>query len=778
MIPGLDWLQHDFMVQALLATTAMGVLLAYLGIHVVGRGIVFVDLALGQISSMGVAFAGYKGYDPVVCSMAATLAGAALCSRLRVRDPRLRLEAVIGIFYAVSSAITVLLIAKTPHGEADISDVLFGNILALEAKDVKTMLAVFAGVAIVHLIFGKRFFELTYRKGSGEELSARDHGYNLLFYVLLAFAIVFAIRTGGVIPVFAFLILPPVAAVTAARREAWVIVLALLLAAGGCLFGLDLSYDQDLPAGASIVAALGILGLALAIVGFLRRGRRAGREKRTQGGGGSAPSTDGNGSPRSAMLLFTALVLIGGPLAAQAPPAPAGGEDAAAIAREIAALKGELAEARARIEALEAKLANLASPAPPAAQPPAAVVAQEPPPSPAPEPPSPPPAPAPAAAPAPGRGLKLLDLSVDGLFAAGGSSLPEDDYRALQGGGHDPKNRGFTVQNVEMTMSGVVDPYLRGDAHVILQIDEEGETAVELEEAYLTTLALPAGLQAKAGAYFSSFGRLNSQHPHSWDFADAPVVSTRFLGGDGLRGPGAQLSWLLPTPFFAEATFGLQNANGETAFSFRGEPGEEVAGRLLGETSVASVSDLLQVGRLATSFDLTPSLTIVPAVSYAGGPNGSGPDADTSIFGADFYAKWKPLSNDHGWPFFALQGEWMGRRYDAAAQELEDGTLLPAERLDDDGFYLQGVWGFRRRWVAGLRYDHADGESSPFTDKASDPLRDLRERWSTNLTFYPSEFSKLRLQYNWDDAEHLDRDASSLVLQFEFLYGAHGGHKF
>ena len=108
-----------------------------------------------------------------------------------------------------------------------------------------------------------------------------------------------------------------------------------------------------------------------------------------------------------------------------------------------------------------------------------------------------------------------------------------------------------------------------------------------------------------------------------------------------------------------------------------------------------------------------------------------------------------------------------------------DGQIgVTALSSNPNGLYVQGVWGFKRRWVAGLRYDRADGESSPFTDNAVDPLRDFRERWSTNVTFYPSEFSKFRLQYNWDDAEHLDRDASSLVLQFEFLYGAHGGHKF
>jgi len=718
-----DWLQLDFMVQALLATAAMAVLLAYLGIHVVGRGIVFVDLALGQISSMGVAFAGWAGYNPVLCSMVATLAGAVLISRLRVVDPRLRLEAVIGIFYAVSSAITVLLIARTPHGDADIQDVLFGNVLAIGHDEFVMMLAVFAGVAVAQLVFARPFFDLTYRKGSGEELDNRDHWMNLVFYVLLAFTIVFAIRAGGVIPVFAFLILPPVAALRVARGRKAVIVVALLLAFGGCFLGLDASFRWDLPAGASIVAILGLLGLLLsALAKPLRRLRK------------------------STPVAVLALLALAAPSRAQGPEG--GGQSAGDVQQEIAALKETLRAAEARLAELEARLAELES----RPEAPPAVVAA-----------------APTTA---GGGLKLLDLSFGSTFTAAASDAAEEELRRLEFGGHDPKNRGFTVQNLEMTLSGVVDPYLRADANLVFQIDPEGESTMEVEEAYLTTLALPGGLQVKAGTFFSPFGRINPQHPHQWDFVDQPVISGRLLGGDGLRGPGAQLSWLLPTPFFAEAVFGVQNSNGETAFSFRNAPGEELYGRVIQERSVRSPSDMNLLGRFSSSFDLTPELTLVPGVSYVRGPNGTGPDARTSILGLDFYAKWKPLSNDHGWPFLALQGEWMDRRYDAAEQDLESGGVIPFERLADRGGYLQAAWGFKRRWVAGLRYDWANG------DDPADPLRDSRRRWATNVTLYPSEYSKFRLQYNRDDPQHLDEQISSLLFQFEFLYGAHGGHKF
>ncbi len=723
-----DWLQHDFMLQALLACSALGLLLAYLGIHVVGRGIVFVDLGLGQISSMGVAYAEFSGRNPVAFSMLFTLAGAAVFSRLQVRDPRLRLEAVIGIFYAASSAVTVLLIAKTPHGDADIQDVLFGSVLALDRGEVLRMLAVFGAVALVHAALGRRFFALTYRKGGGEELTAADHGLNLVFYVLLALAIVFAIRAGGVIPVFSFLIVPPVAALALARRTGAVITLALLFALASSFLGLHLSYGWDLPVGASVVAVLGALALGAGAVKLALGARRA------------------RSSGVAALALLT-LALTAAPTAAQEVR-----PESAALAAEIAALRSELTAAQARLGALEAKLARIAE-------------------SPAPSPPM-----APSATPAPtvraAGGLRLLDLSLDGLFAAAASTASEDELRALEAGGHDPKNRGFTLQNLELTASGVVDPYLRADASLVFQFDEEGESVVEVEEAYLTTLALPGGLQAKAGTFFTAFGRLNAQHPHAWEFADQPVVNGRFLGPDGLRGPGAQLAWLTPLPFFTEVTVGVQSSHGETAFSFRSAPGEQFAGRTIERRAVESPSDLLMLGRVATSFDLTPALTIVPGLSYVRGPNGTGPEAGTSISGLDFYAKWRPLANDHGWPFATLQVELLERRYDAAAQTTADGLELPFELLVDRGAYLQGVWGFRRRWTAGLRLDWTDDGDS------SDPLRDARTRWTTNLSFYPSEFSKLRFQYALDRPDYLDEEISTLLFQFEFLYGAHGGHKF
>jgi hypothetical protein len=331
----------------------------------------------------------------------------------------------------------------------------------------------------------------------------------------------------------------------------------------------------------------------------------------------------------------------------------------------------------------------------------------------------------------------------------------------------------------------VVDPFLRGDANIVLLIDETGETVIELEEAYLTSLDLPFNLQLEAGQFFTEFGRLNPTHPHAWAFVDQPVVNSRFFGPDGLRNPGVQLSWLAPLPFFAEVVLSAQNAHGETAVSFRNEPDESVAGRILIDREMRDVGDLLYLARLRTSFDPTEDLSVVGGLSALFGPNASGTDTHTRIYGADLYVKWRPLINNQGWPFLSWQTEAMLRRYQAAPVIGDVGAVAAATTLDDAGLYSQLLWGFARPWVAGVRYDRALGEAAtvPIADGAystnADALRDSRQRYSAVLSYYPSEFSKLRLQYNYDRTEFLsDGDAHSAFVQFEILFGAHGAHKF
>ena len=388
--------------------------------------------------------------------------------------------------------------------------------------------------------------------------------------------------------------------------------------------------------------------------------------------------------------------------------------------------------------------------------------------TPPPEPvPTPSPTPAPITVVSGNAGKNYVNLALDALFAAGASTEP--DVPGLETGGHDPAQRGFTVQNVELVLDGAVDPYFKGQANVVLQITPEGGTTVELEEVYATTTSLPRNLQVKVGQFFTEFGRLNATHPHTWDFVDQPLVSGRIFGGDGLRSVGARLSWLMPTPFYSEILLGVENASGATMTSFGGVAGDSQFGRPLDPDVVKTFGDMLYVPRWNGSFDIGDTQTLVVGLSGAFGPNGTGPDADTEIGGVDVLWKWKSPRADKGFPFVKVQAEGMARRYEAAAT-----ATLPAETFKDHGAYAQVVWGVKPMWTVGARYDTVGGDVG---DDPADPRFQPRHRSALEATWYPTEYSKLRLQYAYDDRTG-SPNASSVWLQFEFLLGAHAAHKF
>lgn len=406
----------------------------------------------------------------------------------------------------------------------------------------------------------------------------------------------------------------------------------------------------------------------------------------------------------------------------------------------------EIKSLRARISAMEGA-AQQATPAH-TATPPAATVGM-------------------GASPAGAGGNLAVGLST--LVTAGGSSAGDEEISGLQAGGHDPNRNGFTAQNIELTLSGSVDPYFDAQASIVLVIDQHGETKVELEEAFAVTRALPHGLQIKGGQYYTEFGRHNVLHPHAWAFVDQPVILSRLLGPDGLRSQGARVSWLMPTPWYSELYVGAQNAKGHPVVSFLYEEEEFVGGYELIHRDVEDFSDLLYSARWLNGFDLSDTLSVNLGLSALRGPNASGPDTSTSIHGADLYLKWQPLVTQRGFPFVAWHSELLNRRYQT-----------PGATLKDSGGFTQALWGFKPGWVAGLRLEYAEGSGGAGGyDISADSLRDNRTRVSPNLTWYLSEFSKLRLQYNHDRAEFLaDGRADSLWLQFEYSLGAHAAHQF
>ena len=375
-----------------------------------------------------------------------------------------------------------------------------------------------------------------------------------------------------------------------------------------------------------------------------------------------------------------------------------------------------------------------------------------------------------------GGGKSYLNISFDGMFAGAISTEKHLDH--LEVGDHDPQQRGFNARNTELALDGAVDPYFEGFVNIVFKLDNNNETSVEVEEAFLQTTTLPWSLQVKGGQFFTAFGRINPQHPHVWDFADAPLVQGRLLGSDGLRGVGVQIAWLAPLPWFSQLSLGIQNGRGNTGFSFR-NPGADGTfyGRTTFDRALRGPQDLVFAPRFENSFDLSPTQTLVVGVSGAFGPNDTGTTTKTQIYGADLFYKWKPANAEGGWPFVKWQTEAMLRHYEAG-RGVNDAFPV-SETLKDWGAYSQVVWGFHKGWTAGVRGDYLHMQDSAFTD---DSERQSRWRMSADLTYYPSEFSKLRLQFNHDILEANDflggSSADSVFLQFEFALGAHGAHKF
>lgn len=373
-------------------------------------------------------------------------------------------------------------------------------------------------------------------------------------------------------------------------------------------------------------------------------------------------------------------------------------------------------------------------------------------------------------------GRAYMNAGFDVLFNAGWSTTP--DVSSLQLGDHDPSQRGFSIRNAELSLDGAVDPFFKAFANLVFKMGPDEETEFEMEEAYAQSTALPGDLQLRAGRYFTEFGRQNNQHPHAWAFVDQPLVLNRMFGSDGLRQNGLRLSWLAPTPWYTEVLCGVYNGQGGDAFSFRNLGDADTNGitRLYGHATTAreldGLGDFLYVPRLTSSFDLTDEQTLVLGASAALGPNLTGPDAHTEIYGVDGYWKWKPANAGAGWPFVAVQAELFYRDFLAGA---DPATNLTEEHLRDWGCYAQTLWGFMCGWVAGLRGEYVTGNTGASAD--GNAQRGETKRISPNMTYYFSEFSKLRLQYNYTHAA-VASDEQAVWLQFEFMIGAHAAHKF
>jgi len=296
------------------------------------------------------------------------------------------------------------------------------------------------------------------------------------------------------------------------------------------------------------------------------------------------------------------------------------------------------------------------------------------------------------------------------------------------------KNRGFNFNYAEVSLHSTVGPYFDADAIFHLHPD-----AFEIEEAYITSRALPYGLRAKAGKFRSEFGRINAIHQHAWNFTSKPLAFEAFLGAEGINDAGVQLQWVFPADIYLMA--GLETMQGSNDVSF-------------GDTE----RNNLYIGYLKSSFDLTDTTTLLAGTSIAHGKNEDGHNTD--LYGADLTVK---------------------AALDSYSTLLWQSELLYRDKKTDNGsdkqagYYTQLIYQYDRNWAAGIRYDD-------LFKNISDQPDDL-DRYTAMLEYKPFEFTKFRLQYTYDRSksfgtEDQRKNISEILLGFTIEAGAHSAHAF
>lgn len=250
---------------------------AYLGVHVVERGVIFVDLSLAQIAALGTTMAylaGHELHDPVTYfwSLGFTIAGAGIFALTRMHHSKSRIpqEAIIGIVYAVSAAAAILAMSKAPEGTEHLKDMLVGNILTIGWPTVAKTAVLYAAVGLFHYIFRKRFLDIS----RGVEIP-HVRLWDFLFYASFGFVVTSSVAIAGVLLVFSYLIVPSVAAMLYATSIGARLAIGWTMGAVVSAVGVLLSFQYDLPTGATIVCTFGAALALMALVRvFLRKPAR------------------------------------------------------------------------------------------------------------------------------------------------------------------------------------------------------------------------------------------------------------------------------------------------------------------------------------------------------------------------------------------------------------------------------------------------------------------------------------------------------------------------
>jgi hypothetical protein len=346
-----------------------------------------------------------------------------------------------------------------------------------------------------------------------------------------------------------------------------------------------------------------------------------------------------------------------------------------------------------------------------------------------------------------------------------------------------PGERGFGLDESELTISANIDPYFSGYFTAAVA----GENEIEVEEAFVQNTGSLPGVTVKFGRYFTAFGYQNEQHAHVWDFVDLPLVHQAFFGGQ-FADDGVQMRYVAPTPVFLE--FGVEGGRGANfPGTDRNKNGFNGGGAFAHVGGDVGASNSYRVGasyREVSALDRTyeDSQSISPDVvtnAFSG---------DSKLWGMDFVWKWAP-NGDPSVRNFKFQAEYIHREEDGDLTfDLDNatGTGSPSDtyKSKQNGWYLQGVYQFMPRWRVGARYEQLDSGSVDIGLVTSGTLtagdfpiltENKPKRTSAMVDFSPSEFSRIRVQFAQDEAR-LDEKDNQIFVQYIMSLGAHGAHKF
>jgi zinc/manganese transport system permease protein len=263
----------------LIASLILPWLLVYLGLHIVRRGVIFVDLALAQTAAFGTCMAMVFGYDvhdwqSYAFSLGFTFVGAVLLTFTRSKNQRVPQEALIGIVYVVAAAAAILALSKSAGGKEELQRSLVGELLVVPHTEVEKTFALFVVVGVVHFIFRKKFLAISEDADKAAEDGVNVRWWDFVFYMLFGLVVTSFVHIGGVLLVFTYLVVPAVCATYLVESVVAKFLVGWGIATLASVASLAVTAKEDLPIGAAIVCALGVALVVAAIAGRIM-GKRA-----------------------------------------------------------------------------------------------------------------------------------------------------------------------------------------------------------------------------------------------------------------------------------------------------------------------------------------------------------------------------------------------------------------------------------------------------------------------------------------------------------------------